>query len=217
MMFASDHANNWHWQVPDEPTQVDMPDVVELGPSHLPPRYRKQWNKQKKPYNTMELSPNSPILREAIDVVDETNTDNNGMASAGLDTDKREIYETDSNSESDSESDDSSLIETIPLMSRPSETNVSTITVDLEHLNATARGVMNGVHASKHEIKRPHRRRLVMKGGSVRHPLEGVTQVQIPKSAYNTARRVLVPESLELPLVTVSMRADLQFFHRQNR
>ena len=212
-MFASDHANHWHRQVPDEPGthHVDMPGIVELGPAFpsLPPRFRRQWNKQRESNNTRAVSPNPPILRDSID---ETNINNNGIrASAGLDTD--------SNSESDSESDNSSLIETIPLISRPSvsESNISTISVDLEHLNATARGVVDGVHASEREIRRPHRHRLVMTEGSVRHPIEGVTRVQIPKTAYNTARRVLVPESLELPLVTVSMRADLQFFHRKKR
>jgi hypothetical protein len=45
----------------------------------------------------------------------------------------------------------------------------------------------------------------------------GIHVVDIPKSAYNQARRVLVPNSDKLPLVTVSMRADLQFFHRTKR
>ena len=45
----------------------------------------------------------------------------------------------------------------------------------------------------------------------------GVQFVAVPKAAYNQARRILVPESATLPLVTVSMRADLQFFDRTNR
>ena len=45
----------------------------------------------------------------------------------------------------------------------------------------------------------------------------GIHVVDVPKSAYNQARRVLVPNPDKLPLVTVSMRADLQFFHRTKR
>lgn len=45
----------------------------------------------------------------------------------------------------------------------------------------------------------------------------GIHVVDVPKSAYNRARRVLVPNPDKLPLVTVSMRADLQFFHRTKR
>jgi len=45
----------------------------------------------------------------------------------------------------------------------------------------------------------------------------GVQVVAIPKAAYNQARRILVPISAGLPLVAVSMRADLQFFDRKNR
>ena len=184
--------------LPHEPNRLN---VFELGPASLPPRYRRQWNKQSE-YTAIPRHPPSP--REPTDV----------KALAGLDTYNGEIYE-DSNSESDTESDDSSLTMT-PLVSKLTESNVSAA-VDLEHLNAAARGIVNNVDASKRETNHPPRRRLVLTEGSARHAVGGVHVVDIPKSAYNTARRVLVPEALELPLVTVSMRADLQFFHQENR
>ena len=215
--LASDTASRSivnHSQVPDEPNirprkrcRLDL--HIESGPASLPPRYRRQWNKQREHtaiprHGTRTSSPKPPSPRESTDV----------RALAGLDTYKGEIYE-DSNSESDTESDDSSLKMT-PLVSKTTESNVSAA-VDLEHLNATARGIVNNVDASKRETNHPPRRRLVLTEGSVRRAVGGVHVVDIPKSAYNTARRVLMSEALELPLVTVSMRADLQFFHQENR
>ncbi|TFK76093.1 hypothetical protein BDN72DRAFT_756600 [Pluteus cervinus] len=40
---------------------------------------------------------------------------------------------------------------------------------------------------------------------------------RVPNTPYNRARRVLVPSSRTLPLITLSMRADAQFFDRQQR
>jgi hypothetical protein len=41
-------------------------------------------------------------------------------------------------------------------------------------------------------------------------------QKNLPNAPYNRPRRVLVPSSC-LPFVTISMRADAQFFHREKR
>ncbi|KAL0581973.1 hypothetical protein V5O48_000031 [Marasmius crinis-equi] len=65
----------------------------------------------------------------------------------------------------------------------------------------------------------------------VRVPSEGATMVQsqpmesslsrgtlrVPKVQHGRARRVLIPTSTGLPMVTVSMRADFQFFDIQRR
>ena len=45
----------------------------------------------------------------------------------------------------------------------------------------------------------------------------GIHVVAIPKSPHNSARRVLLPQTTDLPITTVSMRADIQFFHRKQR
>jgi hypothetical protein len=133
-----------------------------------------------------------------------------------LDSDDTGICE-DSDSGSDSENNDPPP-EPVPFVPAPTEPDVSAMPLDLEHLNASARGVMDTVHASQREIRaNPHRSRLPARKEASRHIPDGAHVVSIPKAAYNTARRVLVSESLELPLVTVSMRADIQFFHRKNR
>jgi len=41
-----------------------------------------------------------------------------------------------------------------------------------------------------------------------------INHIPIPKSPHNRARRVLVPTN-DRPFITVSMRADIQLFHRQ--
>ena len=41
--------------------------------------------------------------------------------------------------------------------------------------------------------------------------------VKLPQAAHNKARRVLLPNNKSLPIMTVSMRADFQFFHRTAR
>lgn len=41
--------------------------------------------------------------------------------------------------------------------------------------------------------------------------------VRLPESAHNKARRVLLPKGLNQPIITVSMRADIHFFHRSQR
>lgn len=41
--------------------------------------------------------------------------------------------------------------------------------------------------------------------------------VHLPRAAHNRARRVLLPNNSSLPIMTVSMRADFQFFHRTAR
>ncbi|KAF9045903.1 hypothetical protein BDZ89DRAFT_99243 [Hymenopellis radicata] len=43
------------------------------------------------------------------------------------------------------------------------------------------------------------------------------TTPNLPRAPHNRARRVLIPVSADLPIVTVSMRADIQFFHRKAR
>lgn len=195
--------------------------ALDEGPAFLPPRYRKQWNKRMEftPRNDNTICDLPPPEGKATDVIDltgDTDEESNDLVPEHRDTDKTEY----SNSEADSESEDSSH-EMIPVVPRPAEFDISAVPVDLEHLNTTARGVMNDVRASKREIVQDRvnlpRTRLPLSKGSVHRPPEGVHVVAIPKSAWNTARRILVPESLELPVVTVSMRADLQFFHRANK
>ncbi|KAH9482867.1 hypothetical protein JR316_0004967 [Psilocybe cubensis] len=41
--------------------------------------------------------------------------------------------------------------------------------------------------------------------------------VNVPKAPFNRARRILISEDTELPIATVSMRADIQFFNRKER
>ncbi|GLB33620.1 hypothetical protein LshimejAT787_0105040 [Lyophyllum shimeji] len=40
---------------------------------------------------------------------------------------------------------------------------------------------------------------------------------KLPRAPHNRSRRILVPQSDELPIVTISMRADAQFFDRKKR
>jgi hypothetical protein len=199
----------------------DVHTTLESGAGSLPPRYRKQWNKQRElPRNdirTLTLpNPSGPEAQpNVIDLTQDTDTEVDCVAER-LDSDDTGICE-DSDSGSDSENNDPPP-EPVPFVPAPTEPDVSAMPLDLEHLNASARGVMDTVHASQREIRaNPHRSRLPARKEATRHIPNGAHVVSIPKAAYNTARRVLVSESLELPLVTVSMRADIQFFHRTNR
>lgn len=49
------------------------------------------------------------------------------------------------------------------------------------------------------------------------HADRGSNLCQLPKTQRNRPRRVLTPLSPNLPFVTVSMRADVQFFHHEKR
>lgn len=44
-----------------------------------------------------------------------------------------------------------------------------------------------------------------------------VQVVKLPPAAHNRARRVLLPHNRELPIMTISMKADVQFFNRIER
>lgn len=48
------------------------------------------------------------------------------------------------------------------------------------------------------------------------NPTAGGSSLSLPKAPYNKPRRVLVPMS-DLPFITVSMRADMQFWHRTRK
>ncbi|KAF9057757.1 hypothetical protein BJ165DRAFT_1521108 [Panaeolus papilionaceus] len=41
--------------------------------------------------------------------------------------------------------------------------------------------------------------------------------IKLPQTPYNKARRILLPSDLKLPILTVSMRADIHFFDRLQR
>lgn len=44
-----------------------------------------------------------------------------------------------------------------------------------------------------------------------------VVRKKLPKTQYGRPRRILVPVNVDLPFVTVTMRADAQFFHRTEK
>ena len=196
---------------------------LDLG-SSLPPRYRRQWNNQRlstalsrNDIRTPSYHPTQETKAiEVIDLTEDTDAQDDIIPLVQHLDNEMDIYD-DSNSESNRESS----VEMIPLLSKSTQFDVSAMPLDLEHLNASARGVITSVHTSRNQVKHDHvnprRNRLASSGRSVRHTSEGVHVVPIPKSAYNTARRILIPESLKLPLVTVSMRADVQFFHQINK
>ncbi|KAF9535086.1 hypothetical protein CPB83DRAFT_228172 [Crepidotus variabilis] len=147
-----------------------------------------------------------------------------------------EIYDDPMESDSDNDSDEGatpSRALSLPL------TNPSNSTDETHHnsldryglglLNATARDMNQTVSKSSKPRTSPLSRKqgAQSEGRSLlRHRFNelaqdldksGITIVPIPKSAYNHPRRVLISESAEAPLMTVSMRGDLQFFHRTQR
>ena len=200
---------------------------LDFQSASLPPRYRRQWNNQRLstvvPRNDIRTPSHHPTPQETntievIDLTEDTDTEDDNIPLVQQLDNEGDI---DDDSNSDSDSNGESSVEMIPLLSQPTQFNVSAMPLDLEHLNASARGVMNTVHTTRNEIKQDHanprRNRLASSESCARHTSEGVHVVPIPKAAYNTARRILIPESLKLPLVTVSMRADVQFFHQINR
>ena len=91
---------------------------------------------------------------------------------------------------------------------------------ELSSLNSS---VLQLQHPSRHQPRKNSKTQTHPRSSSIRRKLAGQTLapgvqvVAVPKAAYNQARRILVPDSAGLPLLTVSMRADLQFYDRTNR
>ncbi len=63
---------------------------------------------------------------------------------------------------------------------------------------------------------RPNSRNAASNGNEEKRVIVDTTP-NLPRAPHNRARRVLIPVSADLPIVTVSMRADIQFFHRKAR